>query len=102
MSFLSLILISISLSIDIFIIAFSEGMTMKKLKKRYMYKAALIFGSFAGASLFLGWKVGETFFKSFSHYSQLAASFILFLVGIKMIYHSVSRKLHLLFKVEMN
>src|SRR5574344_382750 len=88
MSFISLILISISLSIDIFIITILEGMTMQNLKKIYMCKVALIFGSFAAFTLYIGWRVGETFFKNFSKYNYIITAAILFTVGIKMLYDS--------------
>ncbi|MGL5971155.1 MAG: manganese efflux pump MntP family protein [Cetobacterium sp.] len=86
MDTLSLVLISIGLAMDAFAVSLTEGLAMKRLKKRNIFKIALIFGGFQALMPYIGWKVGAIFANKISKYDYIITTILLLFVGGKMIY----------------
>ncbi|MGL4999636.1 MAG: manganese efflux pump MntP family protein [Cetobacterium sp.] len=86
MDMLSLILISIGLAMDAFAVSLTEGLAMKRLKKRNILKIALVFGGFQALMPYIGWRIGGVFANKISQYDYIITTILLLLVGGKMIY----------------
>ena len=86
MDTLSLILISIGLAMDAFAVSLTEGLAMKRLKKRNIFRIAFIFGGFQALMPYIGWKIGGVFAEKISEYDYIITTVLLFFVGGKMIY----------------
>ncbi|MGL5087847.1 MAG: manganese efflux pump MntP family protein [Cetobacterium sp.] len=86
MDTLSLILISIGLAMDAFAVSLTEGLAMKRLKKRNILKIALVFGGFQALMPYIGWRIGGVFANKISQYDYIITTILLLLVGGKMIY----------------
>ena len=61
MDTLSLVLISIGLAMDAFAVSLTEGLAMKRLKKRNIFRIALVFGGFQALMPYIGWRIGGVF-----------------------------------------
>ncbi|WP_297598022.1 manganese efflux pump MntP family protein [uncultured Cetobacterium sp.] len=83
---ISLILISIGLAMDAFAVSLTEGLAIKKLRKRSILKIALIFGGFQAIMPYIGWRVGGVFADKISQYDYIITTILLLLIGGKMIY----------------
>lgn len=92
MSFISIILISIGLAMDAFAVSITEGLTIKILKKRHIFKVAIIFGLFQAIMPFIGYEIGYFFKEYTKNYENIIAFFLLFFVGLKMIYDGYKEK----------
>ena len=86
MDVLSLVLISIGLAMDAFAVSLTEGLAMKKLKKRNIFKIAFIFGGFQALMPYIGWRIGGIFSEKISQYDYIITTILLLFVGGKMIY----------------
>ncbi|MGL5348417.1 MAG: manganese efflux pump MntP family protein [Peptostreptococcaceae bacterium] len=85
MSIFSILLTSISLSMDAFAVSITKGMTLKKIDFNTSAKIALFFGLFQGIMPMIGWYLGigfESYIKSFDHW---IAAFLLACIGLNMI-----------------
>lgn len=96
MSFLTLILIALSLSMDAFAVAVASGTTIKTLKIstafRYTMRVALFFGFFQALMPTIGWFAGKGIIKYIEKWDHFVIFGILFIVGAKMIYESIFLK----------
>ncbi|MBC2850464.1 manganese efflux pump [Cetobacterium sp. 8H] len=86
MDTISLILISVGLAMDAFAVSLTEGLAIKKLRKRNILKIALVFGGFQAIMPYIGWRVGEVFADKISRYDYIITTVLLLLIGGKMIY----------------
>lgn len=86
MDILSLVLISIGLAMDAFAVSLTEGLAMKKLRKRNIFKIALVFGGFQALMPYIGWKIGGIFAEKISQYDYIITTILLLFVGGKMIF----------------
>jgi putative Mn2+ efflux pump MntP len=86
MDTISLVLISIGLAMDAFAVSLTEGLAMKKLKKRNIFKIALVFGGFQAIMPYIGWRVGGVFSEKISQYDYIITTILLLFVGGKMIF----------------
>ncbi|MEG0137295.1 MAG: manganese efflux pump MntP family protein [Cetobacterium sp.] len=86
MDTISLILISVGLAMDAFAVSLTEGLAIKKLRKRNILKIALVFGGFQAIMPYIGWRVGEVFVDKISQYDYIITTVLLLLIGGKMIY----------------
>lgn len=89
MSFLSIFMMGIGLSMDAFAVALAKGMNLRKNLTKNSMKIAIFFGVFQGVMPLIGWWAGryfESYIKSFDHW---IAFILLGIIGGKMIYESV-------------
>lgn len=92
MSFLSIFMTGIGLSMDAFAVALAKGMNLRKNLTKNAMKIAIFFGVFQGIMPLIGWWAGryfESYIKSFDHW---IAFILLGIIGGKMIYESVKGK----------
>lgn len=85
MSIFSILLTSISLSMDAFAVSVTKGITLKKINSNTCAKIALFLGLFQGFMPMIGWYLGigfESYIKSFDHW---IAAFLLSFIGLNMI-----------------
>lgn len=88
MSFLSVLMIGIGLSMDACAVSFAKGMCMKKGVLKYALLLGITFGAFQAGMPLLGWWVG-TYFQSFiSSVDHWIAFVLLALIGFNMIKES--------------
>lgn len=92
MSFLEIILISISLGMDAFAVAMCKGMAMKRENVRSKIIIALYFGTFQAIMPLLGYLLGLRFEKAINFIDHWIAFFLLLIIGINMIKESISKK----------
>ncbi|MGL4653064.1 manganese efflux pump MntP [Cetobacterium sp.] len=86
MDTLSLVLISIGLAMDAFAVSLTEGLAMKRLKKRNIFRIAIVFGGFQALMPYIGWRIGGVFVDKISKYDYIVTTVLLLFVGGKMIY----------------
>lgn len=93
MSFVTIFMTAIALSMDAFAVSVTKGMTLRKLTKKMGIKIALAFGIFQGGMPLLGWLLGisfESYIKSIDHWIALG---VLGFLGAKMVIEFIkSRK----------
>lgn len=68
MSFLSIFMMGIGLSMDAFAVALAKGMNLRKNLTKNAMKIAIFFGVFQGVMPLIGWWAGryfESYIKSF-------------------------------------
>ena len=90
MSLFTIVLISISLAMDAFAVAVSAGLSQKKIHIKQAILLASVFGIFQAFMPLIwwaGWLSLEWYIQSISEW---IASFILFILGGKMIYEALS------------
>ncbi len=85
MDIVSLFFISVGLAMDTFAVSLTEGVALKQLKIKPIFKVALIFGIFQGMMPLIGWKIGNLFYEKIKNISSVVVFLILLFVGIKMI-----------------
>ncbi|MGL5125787.1 MAG: manganese efflux pump MntP family protein [Fusobacteriaceae bacterium] len=88
MHFVEIFLISIGLAMDAFAVSLTEGLTLNKLKKRYIFRVAVTFGIFQGLMPYLGWILGGLITEKISHYGDYIAFALLVGIGSKMLYEA--------------
>lgn len=86
MDTLSLVLISIGLAMDAFAVSLTEGLAMKKIRKRNIFKIAFVFGGFQALMPYIGWRVGGVFAEKISQYDYTITTILLLFIGGKMIF----------------
>lgn len=89
MSFVELLLLSLSLAMDCFAVSCSTGVTQPKLQMRYILFFAFCFGFFQGMMPFLGWLGGELVVSYLDRFAGWIAFGILAFIGGKMIFEGV-------------
>lgn len=92
MSYLTVILVALGLSMDAFAVSVSEGLTLRQYKIRNALKLALFFGMFQAIMPVIGWLAGQTIRSHIQAIDHWIAFGLLSLIGIKMIYESFIEK----------
>lgn len=88
MSFITLLLIAIGLSMDSLAVSISGGICMRPFCLRKSLKLALVMGSFQGGMTWLGWALGIRFSSYITEIDHWIAFILLAYLGGKMIYGS--------------
>lgn len=89
MSFLSVFIIGIGLSMDAFAVSLAKGFCLKKDILKYAFKISFLFGVFQAIMPLIGWFAGtyfENYIKSIDHW---IAFILLGFLGGKMIIESI-------------
>lgn len=92
MDFFSTLIIAIGLSMDCFAVSVSQGICAKKLISRPTFRMAFLFGFFQALMPLISFSIGQTFAKQIIVVDHWLAFGILFLIGVKMIYDSLTEK----------
>ena len=90
MNFLMTLFVAVSLALDAFAVAVTSGIVVKEAKLMHALKIAVFFGSFQGIMPILGWAGGFVFKNFIIAFDHWIAFSLLCLIGIHMIYESVS------------
>ena len=88
MSFISIILIAIGLSMDAFAASICQGLKMRKVDYGKTLLIGLFFGGFQAIMPFIGWALGLRFQRHIVNYDHWVAFILLAIIGAKMIYDS--------------
>lgn len=86
MSYLELVLLSLSLAMDCFAVSCSTGVTQPQLKIKNVLFFAFCFGFFQAMMPVIGWFCGEAIVSYLSHFTNWIAFAILAFIGGKMIW----------------
>ena len=85
MSFISIFLIALALSMDAFSVAMAIGAAGSKLNSYAVLRLATAFGIFQFVMPILGWLLGKTVVSYISDYDHWIAFGLLLIVGLRMI-----------------
>jgi putative Mn2+ efflux pump MntP len=88
LSFITLLLIAVGLSIDCFAVAISSGIALKCFRIRYALRVGLFFGGFQALMPVIGWFAGLSFKQYIENYDHWVAFAMLAAIGGKMIYEA--------------
>lgn len=94
MSFITILLIAIGLSMDSLAVSISGGICMKPFCIRKSLKMAFIMGGFQGGMTWLGWALGIHFSSYITEFDHWIAFLLLGYLGGKMIYESFKENIH--------
>jgi putative Mn2+ efflux pump MntP len=86
-----LIGISIGLSMDALAVSVANGFMIKQLRVRHAFRIAFFFGFFQALMPLIGWAAGITFSQYIKSIDHWIAFGLLLLVGVRMIWDSVSK-----------
>ena len=87
MSFATLLLIALGLSMDAFGASVGRGASLgHRIGFPHILKAGLLFGAFAALAPLIGWTVGKMFYALIEAYDHWIALVLLSVVGSKMVY----------------
>ena len=92
MTFLTILMIAIGLSMDSFSVSISSGIFMKNFRHKEAFKIAFILALFQAGMTTLGWALGinfSTYIQTFDHW---IAFILLSYLGGKMIYESFKKE----------
>ena len=92
MSFWSLLLLAVGLSMDAFAVAVCKGLATRKLDGRKMVTAGLWFGGFQALMPLLGYLLGSAFERYITAFDHWIAFILLGLIGANMIRESRSKE----------
>lgn len=90
--FISIIIIAIGLAMDSFAVCIGKGMCRHRFYAWRSLKIAFVFGFFQGSMPLIGYVLGIGFASWMEQFDHWLAFFILAIIGIKMIYESISAK----------
>lgn len=88
MSWIELILLSLSLAMDCFAISCVIGMLQPALERRYVLRFSIAFGLFQGGMPLLGWLFGKSLLGPLEKIGPYIAFGILAFIGGKMLFES--------------
>ena len=88
MSFWSLLLLAVGLSMDAFAVAVCKGLATRKLDGRKMVTAGLWFGGFQALMPLLGYLLGSAFERYITAFDHWIAFLLLAFIGGKMIWEA--------------
>lgn len=94
MSFVTILLIAIGLSMDSLAVSISGGICMRPFCMRKSLKMALVMGVFQGGMTWMGWALGIHFSNYITDYDHWIAFLLLGYLGGKMIYESLKEEEH--------
>lgn len=86
MSYITLLLLAISVSADAFAVSISAGITEKKISQKQAISLAFTFGLFQAIMPIIGFYLTSLFEKSILHYDHWLAFFLLGYIWWNMIY----------------
>lgn len=92
MSFLTILMIAIGLSMDSFSVSISSGIFMKKFRHNEAFKIALILSLFQAGMTTIGWALGIGFSEYIKAVDHWIAFVLLSYLGGKMIYEAFKKK----------
>ena len=92
MSFITILLIAIGLSMDSLVVSISGGLCLQKFTWRHSLKMAAIMGGFQGGMTWLGWLLGSRFSAYITQFDHWIAFVLLGYLGGKMIYESFQKE----------
>ena len=92
MSWIELILLSLSLAMDCFAISCVVGMLQPNLEKRHVWRFSLAFGVFQGGMPLIGWLLGEELLGMLGKIAPFIAFGILAFIGGKMLIESFRKE----------
>lgn len=90
MSFITIVIIAIGLSIDSFAASVTIGACSPNITKTHMFKVAACMAFFQGLMPLLGWKIGIECMHIVEDYDHWIAFILLFIIGVKMIYEGIT------------
>ena len=91
MSWIELILLSLSLAMDCFAVSCVIGMLQPALERRHVLRFSLAFGAFQGGMPLIGWLFGESLLRPLEKVGPYIAFGILALIGGKMLIESFKK-----------
>lgn len=94
MSFITILLIAIGLSMDSVAVSISGGMCLSRFTWRHSLKMAMVMGVFQGGMTWLGWLLGSRFSTYITNFDHWIAFVLLGYLGGKMIYESFRKEEH--------
>lgn len=83
--FIEIFLIGVGLAMDAFAVSICKGLTMKKVRKKYVILIALFFGGFQAFMPLLGWALGKNFEAYITSFDHWIAFILLAIIGGKML-----------------
>lgn len=92
MNFIDLILLGLALSVDCFVVSFSQGLIFKSEKVKNSFKLALTMGLFQGVMPVIGYIGTNSLYKYVVPYSKWIVFGIFLLLGLKFIVESFQPK----------
>ena len=92
MSFVSLLLLAIGLSMDAFAVAVCKGLATRELKWKHMVLVGLWFGGFQALMPTLGYFLGSVFEQYITAIDHWVAFILLGLIGFNMLRESFSKE----------
>lgn len=92
MSFITVLLIALGLSMDSLAVSLSGGMCLHSFCWRKSLKMAFVMGGFQGGMTWLGWLLGSRFSTYITSFDHWIAFVLLGYLGGKMIYESFQKK----------
>lgn len=92
MSFLSLLLIAIGLSMDAFAVSITNGISIKNLQNKHALKIAAFMGGFQGIMPVIGWAAGVGFKDYIESIDHWIALILLTIIGGKMIFEAIKNR----------
>ena len=90
MSFITILLIAIGLSMDSVAVSISGGMCLSRFTWRHSLKMAMVMGVFQGGMTWLGWLLGSRFSTYITNFDHWIAFGLLAFLGGKMVRDSFS------------
>ncbi|MBO4694165.1 MAG: manganese efflux pump [Clostridia bacterium] len=88
MSFFSIFLIAVGLSMDAFAVSVCQGLKMREIDYGKTLIVGLLFGGFQALMPMIGWLLGIRFQKHIANFDHWIAFVLLAIIGGKMIYDS--------------
>ena len=89
---ITILLIALGLAMDSFSVSIANGLATKTFKISKALTIALFFGFFQGLMPIFGWLVGESIADYISAFDHWVAFGLLTIIGVKMIYESITNK----------
>ena len=92
MSIFTIFLIAFALAVDAFAVSISSGITISRMRIGHALLIACFFGAFQGFMPFIGWHTGQGIKIFAAMWDHWIAFFLLFAVGVRMIYEGCNAK----------
>lgn len=94
MSFITLLIIAIGLSVDSFAVSLTVGACGTQIKREHAYKVAGFMAFFQSLMPLIGWAIGSSFKYVVAEYDHWIAFVLLAIIGAKMIYEGATYSEH--------
>ena len=92
MSFFSLLLLAVGLSMDAFAVSICKGLTLNKFQYSKAHTLGVFFGGFQALMPLIGWSVSSIFSRYIVAFDHWIAFALLLLIGSKMIIEALHSK----------